>query len=261
MNIAVLGAGNVAWHLSKAFIKAGFPVQQVWNRSSGKATELALETGANSITDLSLLSEDIDLVLLALSDEAIPVVAAELKLKPHQLLVHTSGSVGLDAIRSYAVNTGVIYPLQTFSKNVAVDFTEIPVFIEGDSRKTVDQLKQIALHLSPNVFEVTSEQRIKLHISAVFACNFTNYLYAIASELLTSSGLDFEYIKPLIKETAHKALNGNPIDLQTGPAKRNDRQTIEKHLQMLRDNTEWQQLYRAISQNIVKMYSQNDERR
>ncbi len=258
MNVAVIGAGNIAWHLSKAFINAGFPVKQIWNRTAEGATDLALEIGADSITDLALLSDDVDLVVMAVSDKAISEIAAQLQLKEHQVLVHTSGSVSLHVIKNFAAKTGVIYPLQTFSKEVQVDFTEIPVFIEGDSPETVNRLETVVEKLSSKVYKADSAQRIKLHIAAVFACNFTNHFYALAQELLTSSGLDFDFIKPLIKETVQKAVNGNPKALQTGPAIRNDADTMSKHLEMLNAAPQLQELYKLVSQSIVKMYHESE---
>lgn len=253
MNVAVIGAGNVAWHLSKAFIKAGFPVKQVWNRTAEKAIDLALEIGADSITDLSLLSDEVDLVIIAVSDKAIKDITSQLQLNPDQILVHTSGSVSLDVIQNPNFKTGVIYPLQTFSKAVPVEFTEVPVFVEGDSHETANRLEAVIEKLTTKVYRATSAQRLNLHIAAVFACNFTNHFYAIAQQLLSSSGLTFDFIKPLIQETVQKAINGNPIELQTGPAVRNDVDTMFKHLEILSPTPQWQEIYKLVSQSIVKM--------
>ena len=257
MNIAILGAGNVAWHISKAFIKAGHPVKQVWSKTPDKAVDIALEIGANSIADLSSLGDNIDLVVLAVSDDAIENVAAQLALKSNQVLVHISGSTSISALASYANNYGVIYPLQTFSKNAEVDFLKVPVCVEGNSDEISGLLFSLAKDLSESAQLVNSEQRILLHISAVFASNFTNHFYTIAQDILAESGLSFAMIRPLIEATANKALQGSPFELQTGPARRNDQLTIEKHSMLLSNKPEWKALYEMVSQNIVKMYDQN----
>jgi len=257
MNVAILGAGNIGWHISKAFIKAGHPVKQVWSRTPEKAVDIALEIGANSITDLSLIGDNIDLVVLAVSDDAIVDVASQLNLNNKQVLVHTSGSTSIAALERYAVNYGVIYPLQTFSKNVEVDFLKVPVCVEGSTVEIGELLLSLANDLSESAQKLNSEQRVLLHISAVFASNFTNHFYTIAQNILAESGLNFSMIRPLIEATANKALHESPFELQTGPARRNDQLTIEKHSSLLIDKLELKALYEMVSQNIVKMYDQN----
>ena len=257
MNIAILGAGNVAWHLSKAFIMAGHPVRQIWNRTVEKAADLSFEIGGNSISDLSQIKEEIDLIVITVSDEAIEQVASSLKPKDHQIVVHTSGSTSIDVLKPYAKQVGVIYPLQTFSKTVTVNFSEVPIFLEANHADVLADLKQVAGQITRKVEEADSAQRMNLHISAVFACNFTNHLYSIASDILEKNNLSFDYIKPLILETANKVLQANPKDVQTGPARRNDENTIQKHLDMLSADLDKQELYRLISQRIVKMYDEN----
>ncbi|ADY51423.1 Domain of unknown function DUF2520 [Pseudopedobacter saltans DSM 12145] len=257
MNVAILGAGNVAWHLSKAFIMAGHPVRQIWNRTVEKAADLSFEIGGNSIADLANLKEEIDLIVITVNDEAIEKVASSLNPKPHQIVVHTSGSTSIEVLRPYASNCGVIYPLQTFSKEVPVDFSKIPVFIEGSNMEITNKLVEIFKCITSKVEFANSAQRMNLHISAVFACNFTNHLYSIAADLLREHQLNFEYLKPLILETANKVMNADPADVQTGPARRNDQITMDKHLAMLSNDTDKQELYRTISQRIVKMYHDN----
>lgn len=257
MNIAILGAGNVAWHLSKAFIMAGHPVRQIWNRTVEKAADLSFEIGGNSISYLSDIKEEIDLIVITVSDEAIEKVASSLKPKSHQIVVHTSGSTSIDILKPYAENCGVVYPLQTFSKKVPVSFSEIPVFIEATNQDTQNKLANIFSGITSKVEFADSTQRMNLHIAAVFACNFTNHLYAVAAGLLKKHQLNFDHIKPLILETANKVMQANPEEVQTGPARRNDQVTINKHLHMLSEDKEKQELYRIISQSIVKMYHEN----
>lgn len=257
MNIAILGAGNIAWHISKALIKKGHKVLQVWNRSVKPAEELALEIGAEILESPGFISEEVELIIIAVNDEAISSVAAQLKLKDYQIVVHTSGSTSISVLEPFAKQFGVFYPLQTFSKSIEVNFLEIPLCIEANSTALVNKLILLGEDLSQNVQLVSSEQRLKLHIAAVFSCNFTNYFYSIAQQLLEESNLDFNLIRPLIASTANKIEKALPLETQTGPARRNDQLTIEKHLEFLRQYPEWKFIYQIISQDIVKMYSEN----
>lgn len=254
MRVAILGAGNVATHLSKALINAGHPVVQVWSRNHKNAIDLALHIGANSIVNIVDIAEDIDLVVIAVNDDAISIVNAQIPSKNGRIVIHTAGSTGLEILNNHP-KYGVLYPLQTFSKTIDLDFSKIPLCIEGSDLHTQNTLLNLASLLSNSTQIVNSASRIKLHISAVFACNFTNHFYAIAQELMANSALDFELMKPLIAESAKKINNYSPKGIQTGPAKRHDTLTMERHLKILETKPELYDLYRLISQSIVKMYS------
>lgn len=254
MKIALLGSGNVATHLGKALIQAGHPVTQVWSRSPNKAIELALEIGADSIQDISTISSETDIIIIAVNDDGIEKVASQIPQNSHQLILHTSGTTPLSVLEKYSTNYGVLYPLQTFSKTVDVDFSTIPICIEANNSETLTQIKSLAIQLSSNVNEVNSQQRALLHISAVFACNFTNHFYYIAQQILEDNGLNFDLLRPLIQETNDKVMLNKPSEVQTGPAKRNDEQTMQKHLAILQAQPNWQALYQMLSQDIVKIY-------
>ncbi len=259
MKVAILGAGNVATHLSKALIKAGYPIKQVWSRNHNHAIDLALEIGANSIPQISDLSNQIDVIIIAVSDDAIESVVSQIPISnQQQLILHTSGSTGLYVLEKHCQNCGVLYPLQTFSKNHDVDFSTIPLLMEANHHQAEEQLLMIAKKLSLKVEKVNSENRMRIHVSAVFACNFTNHFYAIAEKLVKDTNLSFDLIKPLILETAQKAILNSPSQTQTGPAKRNDAATIDKHLDLLKSNPQLQNLYAIVSQDIVKMYQSPD---
>lgn len=250
----MLGAGNVATHLSKTLIRSGNAVLQVWSSNNQNAIDLALAIGANSITDFKDISDDVDLVIIAVNDDAISLVASQIPVSPNRIVAHTSGSTDISLLNKHP-KAAVLYPLQTFSKNVDLEFTKVPLCVEGSDDVTEGLILNLANQLSTQVQVVKSKERLKLHIAAVFACNFTNYLYTVSQELLDNSSLSFELIKPLIFETVNKLTTHLPNDVQTGPAKRNDEQIIKKHLDLLSDNPEWQELYRLISQNIVKKYT------
>ncbi|HTN21145.1 MAG TPA: DUF2520 domain-containing protein [Pelobium sp.] len=253
MKVAMLGAGNVATHLSKALIRSGNPVVQVWSRSEENAVDLALKIGANSITDFATIADDVDLVIIAVSDDAIAPISSLIPQKNNRIIAHTSGSTDISVLSRHP-KTAVLYPLQTFSKNVELDFKNVPLCIEGADVETENLILKLAEKLSNKVERVSSSDRMLLHISAVFACNFTNYFYTVSQELLEESSLSFDLIKPLIFETVNKIADNLPQDVQTGPAKRNDEQTLAKHLKILENKPALQELYRLISQNIVKKY-------
>jgi len=254
MKIAMLGSGNVATFLSKALIQVGHPITQVWSRNPNNAIALALEIGSDSIVDISLILPETNIVIIAVNDDGIENVAAQIPKHSNQLILHTSGTTPLLVLQNYTLNCGVLYPLQTFSKQANVDFSVIPLCIEGSNLGVLTQIKILAAQLSNNVNEVNSQQRALLHISAVFACNFTNHFYHIAQQILENNGLNFDLLRPLIQQTTDKVMKSKPSEVQTGPAKRNDEQTMLKHLAILQDQPMWQELYVKLSQDIVKIY-------
>jgi predicted short-subunit dehydrogenase-like oxidoreductase (DUF2520 family) len=257
MNVAILGAGNVAAHLSKALIKAGFPIKQIWSRDNNNAVNLALEIGANSIVSITDLSKNIDVIIIAIADDAILKVAQEIPSALNQkLILHTSGSTSLTVLNGFSSQIGVLYPLQTFSKNTDVDFSNIPLCIEANDDQALELLSKITNKISNRVSVVNSVDRLTLHIAAVFACNFTNYFYSIAEDLLNAKNLDFNLIRPLILETAEKAMLNSPALIQTGPAKREDQSTITKHLSVLGNQPHIEEIYQLISQQLVKKFKQ-----
>lgn len=254
MRIAMLGAGNVATHLSKALIRSGNSVVQVWSRNNENAIELALQIGANSIADFESIDEDLDLVIIAVSDDAISYVADSIPNKENRVIIHTSGSTDISVLKKHP-NSAVLYPLQTFSKDVDLDFTNVPLFVEGNNEDSLTKVLSLAKQLSKKVTAINSADRVALHIAAVFACNFTNHLFSVSQDILEKSSISFELIKPLIFETVNKIAENKPTDVQTGPAKRNDLGIMTKHLEILRNNPEWHKIYGLISQNIVKKYA------
>jgi predicted short-subunit dehydrogenase-like oxidoreductase (DUF2520 family) len=259
MNVAILGAGNVATHISKALIKAGFPIKQIWSRDNNNAINLALEIGANSIINISDLSEKIEVIIIAVADDGILKVAQEIPFSLNQkLILHTSGSTPLAVLHNVSTQIGVLYPLQTFSKNADLDFSSIPLCIEANDDDASELLSKIAHKIPNHVSVIKSDDRLTLHIAAVFACNFTNYFYSIAEDLLNAKNLDFNLIRPLISETAKKAMLNSPSMVQTGPAKRNDEVTINKHLNFLENQSQSKEIYQLISQHLVKKFQQSN---
>lgn len=249
--IVLIGAGNVATHLAKALQLSGHVLVQVYSRSLQAAELLARQVGALPCTDLSKLQEA-DFYIYSVSDSVLPTVIEQIT-QLDGIHVHTTGSVPMTVFESKFKHYGVFYPLQTFSKEKYIDFKTVPLFLEANSEDVFTDLKCLALTVSDLCNAANSDQRIKLHVAAVFACNFSNYFYTIASNLLEKEGLTFDVLKPLINETSQKILQLHPYDAQTGPARRNDRETMNKHLEML-DDIELKELYALISDRITSLY-------
>ncbi|MCH5235208.1 MAG: DUF2520 domain-containing protein [Muribaculaceae bacterium] len=226
--IAIIGNGNVASHLHTAL---------------KDKTEVVL---VNSRT-LEGLPENPDIVLISVSDNAIEEVAQRLP-KTDAIVAHTSGSTPMTILKEDKI--GVFYPLQTFTKGVELNYSEIPVFIEGSSPTVVEKLKELAQLFSNDVREADSESRRKLHLASVFACNFTNALAGISEEILKDSGIDFSVILPLMRQTLNKLGKLSPKEAQTGPAVRGDTVVMDKHLDMLESKPEFQHIYKQFSKII-----------
>jgi predicted short-subunit dehydrogenase-like oxidoreductase (DUF2520 family) len=252
MRITIIGSGNVATHMAAAFKNAGHRLVQVYSRNLQHAALLAYHVNAEAIDDLNHINPETDLFVIAVKDDAVVTIAQELA-SFNQLMVHTSGSVSLCDLSAVHSNAGVFYPLQTFSKIKEVNFREVPLCIEGTTESIAKQLTDLAQTISNNVYQVDSAQRKILHLAAVFACNFPNYLYHIAQDLLNQHQLDFNLLRPLIAETAAKVQQAMPGEVQTGPAIRQDEGTMAAHLQLLQAMPQFQELYRLLSQGIIKM--------
>ncbi len=251
MRISIIGSGNVATHLAAAFKNAGHRIIQVYSRDMHNAALLAYHVGAEATDDLDRIDPETDLFLISVKDDAIAAIAESLS-KYQKLTVHTSGATDIDVLLTYSQNAGVFYPLQTLSKNKEVDFLSVPLCIEGADEIITGLLEQLAQTISNNVYRVNSAQRKVLHVAAVFACNFPNYLYGAAQHLLAENGMGFEMLRPLILETAQKVQDHLPAGVQTGPAIRNDKNTMAAHLQMLGDEPALTAIYELLSQEIIK---------
>ena len=252
MRITLIGSGNVATHLGAALKNAGHNIAQVYSPNAQNAALLAYHIKAEPVSNLKDIHADTDLFIISVKDDAIDEAADVLAV--HQKpIVHTSGATALQVLLKYTEHAGVFYPLQTFSKTREVDFRQVPMCIEGAYEDLSITLRQLAQTISNNVQFVNSDQRKILHLAAVFACNFPNYLYHASQQLLAGRGLDFNLLRPLIIETAHKVEQQLPSGVQTGPAIRHDHKTMEAHLQLLHNNELMQNIYTLLSQAIIKM--------
>lgn len=260
MKIVLIGAGNLATNLGVALRSCGHQVPQVYSRTIASATLLARKIGAEAVARLQDIDGTADLYVLALTDKAAETLAPEICSRNRQaIFVHTSGSLPMGIFRGFAERYGVIYPMQTFSKERIVSFSEIPCFIEAVDEKTLSVIETLCGQLSGSVKRADSETRRHLHLAAVFACNFSNHCFEIASRLLERHGFDFRVMYPLIDETVAKVHGMSPADAQTGPAVRFDRNIIGRHLRLLEDEPELKAIYELMSEDIHKTKMEHDK--
>lgn len=255
MKITLLGAGNLATQLGLALIQSKHEIVQVFSKTTISAGLLAEKLNSQPVTSPDKVVSGSDIYICALKDDAIQSVLSQLNLEKNTLIVHTAGSVPIDLLSNFTSRYGVFYPLQTFSKNRLCDFSKVPVFIEASDIQTLNLIKDLAHSVSSNVNELSSEDRKYLHLSAVFVCNFVNYLYTTGSDILKKNQLDFKYLIPLIDETAAKIHDMHPLDAQTGPAIRMDKTIINKHLALLSGDEKLSRIYTLLSEGIFSRRS------
>ncbi len=253
-NIVIIGAGNVGYHLIDKFLRKGIPILQVYSRSKTKTNRIEKKFSLDTVNRLREVTPSADLYIVAVKDDAIPVVAKKISkaIGKNKLVVHTSGSVPATVFKPFFKKYGVFYPLQTLSTERKVSFEKIPVCVDSNSEKDLKKLMRLAKKISKNVHHISDDQRAVLHVAAVFVSNFTNYMYTIGESILSVENLSFELLHPLILETAKKIKTGSPKQMQTGPAIRGDRKTIEKHLLYLEKYPDYQMLYDMITKEIQK---------
>lgn len=264
MRICFLGAGKLATQLSIGLTNAGHEIVQVYSRSIASAYDLynlinstRKERDGNDCHSLTYTNEcsdiveNADLYVCALKDSVITQVLDGAKKRIQgKMIVHTAGSIDMSVLSPYTGNYGVLYPLQTFSKTKEVDFSKVPFFIEGSNVQMIDCLKNIVDSLSDKCYELSSEERRKVHLSAVFVSNFANHSYTLGAELLKSTGVPFDVLLPLIDETAAKVHSLTPIEAQSGPAVRNDQNVMEEHRTMLPQGSYLRRIYDLMSESI-----------
>jgi predicted short-subunit dehydrogenase-like oxidoreductase (DUF2520 family) len=256
MKIVFIGAGNLATCVSLEMQRAGMTVAQIYSRSRESAEPLAKKLNCQWTTDIGEVMPDADLYIFSLKDTVLPEIIAQ--MKPNGgLWVHTAGSVPMQVFEGKVKRYGVFYPLQTFSKKRRVKLDQAPIFLEVNNPDDMKMLKKIAIALSGNAQELDSEKRKYLHLAAVFACNFTNHMYLLASKILEEQGASTDLLLPLITETAMKLGEISPEEAQTGPAVRFDKEIMDKQIAMLPD-LGVQTIYRLISQNIHKESLQHE---
>lgn len=254
MKVILIGAGNLATHLGKAIFAAGHDVVQVFSRTMPSATALASEVGAQPVSDISDVRSDADLYVVSVKDSAIvELIPVLCKGKETKVFLHTAGSIPMDVFQGMALHYGVLYPMQTFSKQREVDFSQIPCFIEANDEHALQLIGDVAHQVSSRVYHLASEDRKYLHLSAVFACNFVNHCYALSREILEEHGIPFDVMLPLIDETAAKVHELDPKDAQTGPAVRYDENVLRAQGALLKSNPQMKDIYDRMSMSIHKL--------
>jgi predicted short-subunit dehydrogenase-like oxidoreductase (DUF2520 family) len=253
MSVVLLGAGNVGWHLGHRLVQQGLNVVQVFSRQQDKAAELADSLGCPGICRLDQLSTTADLYVLAVPDAAIAPLSEELsqRLPSSARVLHCSGATPLEAINRFFTLRGVLYPLQSFSRYREIDFASVPLCIWADTADFQSYLLSLARKLSHKYRLLEDEQRLQLHLAAVWVNNFSNALYGIAEKLVAKNNIPFDWLLPLIAETAAKVQVLSPAQAQTGPAIRGDQQTIDRHLSLLLQHPQWAELYRLLTDEIA----------
>lgn len=254
--IVFIGSGNVATTLATAFKKTNKTILQVYSRTEENAKKLGNKLNTEFCSDLIKIKKNADLYIISVPDQNIIDVLKNIDIQ-HSFVVHTSGTSPISILGKF-INYGVFYPLQTLSIEKEVTFNNVPICIEANTDQNLELLKILALTITNNVQQIDSYQRKILHIGAVFVSNFPNYFYTIAEDICQKNNLSFELLKPLIDETANKVKKFSPADSQTGPARRNDQITMNKHLDMLKKYPIYHNLYKQISNEIKKKYHKND---
>ena len=278
MKIVLIGAGNLATHLGKALHAAGHDMLQVFSRTMQSAETLASLLDAEPLTDIAQVRDDADVYIFSVKDSALVQLVAQLcrheadglgedgavnalrkakKGEHERVFLHTAGSMPMSVFKGMAQHYGVLYPMQTFSRQREVDFSIIPCFVEANDEFAQKQIEGLAREISGRVYQLSSEDRKYLHLSAVFACNFANHCYAISQELLEEHGIPFDVMLPLINETAAKVHEMKPKDAQTGPAVRYDENVIDKQSKLLENHPHFKKVYDSMSKSIHGLNAEN----
>lgn len=251
MKVTLIGAGNLATQLGKSLKKAGVIISQVYSRTEDSARTLGELLEAEWLTDIKALRDEADIYIFSVKDSVLcELISKVCKGREDKLFLHTAGSMPMSCFEGKALRYGVFYPMQTFSKTKDVDFERIPVFIESNSIETEDVIRSLANKLTQRVIRLSSADRKYLHLAAVWACNFTNYCYTVASDILGEHGIPFDVMLPLINETTEKIQKISPKEAQTGPAVRGDRNVMSKQLELMNGKEDLQELYKMLSKGI-----------
>ena len=254
MRISFIGAGRVATHLAQVLVKQ-HEIVDICARQQIHAETLARQIDARAVDQYIELNAEIDILILAVPDQMIAQVANDIgQIMPNVLVVHTSGSTDIAVLNEFLARAGVFYPLQTFSLERKIDWTNTPLFIEATQQDDRVTLQHIAEQLSQCVYTYTSKQRLSLHLAAVFACNFSNACYDMAKQIVDAQQVDFSLLAPLMLETAKKATEHDPKNVQTGPAARGDMNILHLHTQMLKQqqHLDLVDLYQDLSAYILQ---------
>ena len=252
--VFLVGAGNVSWHLGVALKMTGVNLTHVWSRNLENAKALSEKLSLKPTDNIEDIFHFEGILLFCVPDHIISFFAKKIR-NTNAIIIHTSGSVNINVFEKHATQLGVFYPLQTFNKlKLDKDFKDIPVLVESSTLLVEQILNNWASLIGSKVYKVNSLHRMKIHVAAVFACNYINHMASIAKQILAENNLDYELLKPLIKETLSNILTFDPKEIQTGPSVRKDMDTIEKHINILNSHPDFADAYRSVSDSIIKMH-------
>ncbi len=264
MKISFIGSGNVAWHLAQIFEDNGNIICEVYSRNLLNAKALVKNLfDTTAVNNLDFSESEAKLFVLAVNDDALAEVLAQIELPPNSILVHTSGAKSIEILENWlieyeldSINIGVFYPLMSFTKNKKISINNIPFCIEAPSETIENLLVETAQKMSNIVYLVDSAERKILHISAIFSNNFVNHLIAISQDILEANELDFNLLKPIINETIIKALQASDVhSMQTGPARRGNQKIMKNHLDFLKNEPNHEKIYRVLSESIFNQFN------
>ncbi len=247
----MIGAGNVSTHISRHLHLAGHTIACVYSRNQETAGTLAHEVHSTGVTQLDAIPDKADFYLVCVPDDIIPEIAGKLSDRKGVWL-HCAGALSMDVFSATHTEYGVMYPLQSLSKELPVMLTDTPMLVEGSSPKVTATVRLLADSISGNVYEMNSDSRLLVHLAAVFANNFTNHMVHIAQQILKDHDFDLGLLEPLLNQTYHKLTEMEAVNAQTGPAVRMDEETMQKHRELLEKSPEWKNLYTFISRDIGK---------
>lgn len=248
MQVTIIGSGNVATVTGRLLVQKGHTIVQVFSRHADRAKALAAMLNAEAVTDLKKINGQSDLYLLAVTDDALPAVAGQLLL-PGKLVIHTAGSVSKEILSKVTDRYGVLWPMKMIRKSMPT-LEPVSIVVDGSSEAVIGEIEKLAYEFSPVVTRADDEQRIKMHILAAFTANFSNHLYHLAADYCAKEQIDFRFFYSIIEETAQAIQSQHPKEVQAGPAFRGDRQTVEKHLQLLVSYPAIEKIYRAMTESI-----------
>jgi predicted short-subunit dehydrogenase-like oxidoreductase (DUF2520 family) len=254
-SVIICGSGNVAFHLARAFSSAGILIKQIYSRNTSSGNELADIAKCGFTNNLLKIETDADAYVFAMNDSANTEVAKLIKTKDNAIFLHTAGSLSMNIFQNKTKNYGVFYPFQTFSKDIDLDFSRIPICIEASNSQTLIAIIALAEKLSCKFYEIDEDKRKTLHLAGVFACNFMNHCVFLGEEILKSEGIPHDLLKPLLEQSFSKLLDSGAYSSQTGPALRNDKISIEKHLEYLQNDKNLSDIYNLLSSSIYKTYN------
>jgi predicted dinucleotide-binding enzyme len=255
MQVTIIGSGNVATVMGRVLKEKGHHIHEIYSRNFSHAQQLAEELNAVPVADLRSISNNADLFLIAVTDDALDKVAQQLSLQ-NKLVIHTAGSVSKEVLKKTSTDYGVVWPMKMVRKNMFA-LAPVTLVVDGNTEAVIEQLKQFAGIFSPAIITADDATRAKLHMLASFTLNFSNHLFRLAADYCAAENLDFSLFYPLLEESVQRLPGHHPRELQAGPAFRGDRQTIEKHLALLAAHPRAAEVYRAMTESILSISGNN----